>query len=120
MCTVSFLPREHGFCLAMNRDEKRARVEALPPTIVQLPPRRAVFPREPGGGTWIAANDTGVCVALINWHRVEREPRGKIMSRGGIVPALAGLTSAGEIAAALRAMPLDQLRPFRLITVVAF
>src|SRR5215471_11711513 len=72
MCTVSFVPKSQGFYLAMNRDEKLDRFAAVAPKIVDLANRRAIFPREPTGGTWISANDAGVCLALINWHRVKR------------------------------------------------
>jgi len=51
MGTVSFLPRAQGFYLAMNRDEQRERVASLPPDIVELKSHRAIFPREPTGGT---------------------------------------------------------------------
>jgi hypothetical protein len=120
MCTVSFVPKQNGFYLAMNRDEKRARSTALPPTIVDLANRRALLPSETSGGTWIAANDAGVCFALINWHRIEREPPGAIISRGQVVAALVGKSAGDEVAAALAALPLRQMRPFRLIAVLPF
>ena len=119
MCTVSFVPKSNGFYLAMNRDEKRTRLTALPPEITDIDNHRAVFPHEPNGGTWIAANDAGVCLALINWHRIEREPRRSALSRGRVVKALAGKSSAEEVAASLADLPLRQLRPFRLITIVS-
>jgi hypothetical protein len=130
MCTVSFLPRPNGFYLAMNRDEKRTRSSALPPAIVDLATgrvrptggltkRRAIFPREPNGGTWISTNDAGVCLALINWHRIDRDPMQGIISRGEVVEALAGKSSTDEIAAGLTALPLRQLRPFRLIAIIS-
>ena len=118
MCTVSFLPKSQGFYLAMNRDEKRDRFAALAPAVVKSGSRHAVFPREPTGGTWISANDAGVCLALINWHRVEREPKNDLRSRGLVVRELAGKSSANEIAAALRKLPLQKLRPFRLIAIL--
>jgi Transport and Golgi organisation 2 len=118
MCTVSFLPKAHGFYLAMNRDEKRDRSVALAPTIVDVASRRAVFPNESTGGTWISANNAGVCLALINWHRVEREPKHDIVSRGEVVRALAGKSSTNEIADGIGRLPLRKLRPFRLITIV--
>jgi hypothetical protein len=161
MCTVSFLPRSRGFYLAMNRDEKRDRFAALAPAVVDLKSHRAVFPSEPTGGTWISANDAGVCLALINWHRIaepasggqllrkkrnrpdaietrnsgatqpvettgchsgakrgEREPKNDLRSRGLVVRELAGKSTADEIAAALRKLPLRKLRPFRLIAIV--
>src|SRR5918994_294296 len=88
MCTVSFVPKSHGFYLAMNRDEKLARFSALPLAIVDLTDRRAMFPREPEGGTWISANDAGVCTALINWHRIEHAPVRSITSRGQVARKL--------------------------------
>jgi hypothetical protein len=117
MCTVSFVPKSQGFYLAMNRDEKPDRLTALGPTIVDVASRCAVFPREPAGGTWISANNAGICLALINWHRVEREPKHDVMSRGQIVRELAGKSSAKEIANGVMKLPLRKLRPFRLIAI---
>lgn len=118
MCTVSFLPKPQGFYLAMNRDEKRDRLAPLAPAVFRSDRRRAVFPREPAGGTWISVNDVGVSLALINWHRIEREPRNNGLSRGLVVRELAGKSTANEIAAALRKLPLRKLRPFRLIAIL--
>lgn len=117
MCTVSFLPSPQGFYLAMNRDEQRDRFSALPPEIVEFENHRVLFPREPTGGTWIAANDAGVCLALINWHRIEREPKNDTLSRGLVVRQLAGKSTADEITTAVKKLPLRKLRPFRLIAV---
>jgi Transport and Golgi organisation 2 len=118
MCTVSFLPKAHGFYLAMNRDEKLDRSVALAPTIVDVAGRRAVFPHESTGGTWISANNAGVCLALINWHCVEREPKHDVVSRGEVVRGLAGKSTTNEIADGIGTLPLRKLRPFRLITIV--
>jgi hypothetical protein len=117
MCTISFLPKSRGFYLAMNRDEKRDRLTGLAPTVVKLEKHRAMFPREPTGGTWISANDAGVCLALINWHRIKREPDNGIRSRGEIISKLAGISTSGEISAAITNLPLRELRPFRLIAI---
>src|SRR5438876_9883074 len=114
MCTVSFLPNKHGFYLAMNRDEKFTRSTALPPAIVDLADRRAIFPCEPQGGTWIAANDAGVCLALINWHRIERQPVRSIASRGQVVKALAAKSSDKEIDAGFAVLTLRRLLQFLL------
>jgi hypothetical protein len=118
MCTVSFLPSAHGFYLAMNRDEKRDRFAALAPTIVDLENHRAMFPSEPTGGTWISANDAGVCLALINWHRVERQPKNEVVTRGEVVRSLANKSDADEIVDGVAKLPLRKLRPFRLIAIV--
>ena len=118
MCTVSFLPSSKGFYLAMNRDEKRDRRAALPPDVVELERHRAIFPREPTGGTWISANDAGVCFALLNWHRIEDKPKNDTLSRGLVVKALVAKFTANEIATALKKLPVRKLRPFRLIAIV--
>jgi hypothetical protein len=102
----------------MNRDEKRTRSIALPPSVIDLATCRAVFPRESKGGTWIAVNDAGVCLALINWHRVALEPAHDPVSRGQVVDALAGKCSADEIATGVMTLPLRKLRPFRLIAIL--
>ena len=102
----------------MNRDEKRERFAALAPAIVETETHRAVFPREPTGGTWISVNDAGVCLALINWHRIERKPKSDILSRGLVIRELAGKCSADEIATSVKKLPLRKLRPFRLIVIV--
>jgi Transport and Golgi organisation 2 len=117
MCTVSFLPTTAGFRLAMNRDEKRTRVAALPPEVFRIDERRAIYPREPNDGTWLAVNDAGVCLALINWHRIEREPEGKLESRGRLIPQLIGASDEREVGRRLRKMGLGRVRPFRLISI---
>src|SRR5881396_2322818 len=119
MCTVSFLPNRHGFYLAMNRDEKRDRFAALPPEIVEFENHRVLFPREPTGGTWISANDAGVCLALINWHRIKRESNNGVRSRGEVIRKLAGISTSNEISTAVKKLPLRKLRPFRLIAIVS-
>jgi hypothetical protein len=119
MCTVSFLPNSEGFFLAMNRDEKRDRFTSLAPMVVELEAHRAVFPREPTGGTWISANDSGVCLALLNWHRIKREPNNGVRSRGEVIRKLVGISTFDEISTAVKKLPLRKLRPFRLIAIVS-
>jgi hypothetical protein len=119
MCTLSFLPGPQGFYLAMNRDEKRDRFSALPPEIVEFENHRAVFPREPTGGTWISANDAGVCLALINWHRIKREPNNGARSRGEVIRKLVGISTSHQISTAVKKLPLRKLRPFRLVAIVS-
>ena len=101
----------------MNRDEKRSRVAALPPAAFQIGGRRVLYPREPSGGTWLAVNDLGFCLALINWHRIEREPTGKIESRGKIIPSLISTRDSNSLARELRRTSLRTRRAFRLIVI---
>lgn len=98
----------------MNRDERRTRVEGLPPEVFSYGNRRAIYPHEPTGGTWLAVNDAGLCLALLNWHAIKREPDEEPESRGRIIPALVGAAEARTIVHRLRVRPLQNLRPFRL------
>jgi len=118
MCTVSLIPKNNGFYLAMNRDEKRNRATALPPKVVSLDDHRVIYPRESSGGTWIVVNDAGVCLALVNWHKIEREPADRIVSRGRIISELAGKANSADIAKSLGSLRLKEIRPFRLIAIV--
>lgn len=115
MCTVTFMPRRTGYCLAMNRDEKRTRATGLPPALRKHDGRQVVYPSEPDGGTWIALNDEGVTFALINWYSIPSRITSNIVSRGLIIPSLCGADSemlADEVLATLR---LTRIKPFRLI-----
>jgi hypothetical protein len=62
-------------------------------------------------------NDSGLCFALINWHRIKREPRGRIESRGDIIPSLIGIRTSESLARRLQRMSLRRRRPFRLIAI---
>jgi len=117
MCTVSLVPNARGFFLAMNRDESTTRPAAIPPRVFELNDTRLIYPREPSGGTWISVNDSGVCLALVNWHLIERTPPGEPITRGEVVRNLATANSFSQIEEGLQRLPLSQMRPFRLIAV---
>src|ERR1051326_3475305 len=117
MCTLAFMPRRTGYCLAMNRDEKRTRAKGLPPAIRNQNGRRVLYPSEPSGGTWIALNDKGVALALTNWCSVDAKARGNIVSRGAVIPCVSGVDSPALTNTELAALPLERINPFRLIGV---
>jgi hypothetical protein len=115
MCTVTFIAQRNGYCLGMNRDERLTRVEGLPPTRNKLNGRRLLYPAEPSGGTWIALNDSGASLALINWYSVTDKVDRGAMSRGEVVKAVGAADSAEVANAALKELPLKGINPFRLI-----
>lgn len=115
MCTVSFHATRDGYRLGMNRDEQRSRVTGIAPTERVHDGRRLLGPAEPAGGTWINANDSGVTLALINWYSVPVPAGAAFHSRGSVIPAAATANTPGEVITALRQLPLEQTRPFRLI-----
>ncbi|MFO1512817.1 MAG: NRDE family protein [Verrucomicrobiota bacterium] len=117
MCTVTFLARQRGYCLGMNRDEKLTRPIGLPPKRKKVKGRAVISPAEPGGGTWITVNDHGVTLALINWYSVTDRVGGKTISRGEVVTSVSAAITLDAAEAALQGLPLNRLNPFRLIGV---
>jgi hypothetical protein len=117
MCTVTFIARENGYILGMNRDEKLTRVQALPPRRHEISGCAALLPSEPGGGTWIGVNDAGVTFALINWYSLPARVSANAVSRGLVVRSALGFNAASELDKDLGTFPLDRTNPFRLIAV---
>jgi Transport and Golgi organisation 2 len=115
MCTVTFIAQRNGYCLGMNRDEQLTRADGLPPTRHNASGRAVLSPSEPSGGTWVALNDTGVSLALINWYSVTKRVPHSAVSRGGVVRAVGAADSAEFVNAVLRGLPLERINPFRLV-----
>ena len=115
MCTVTFIARSEGYCLGMNRDEKLTRPTGIPPKKQLVNGRAVLCPSEPGGGTWIALNDSGVCLALINWYSVAKRVQRNSITRGEVVKSVSSSVSPDESAAELKRLPLECINPFRLI-----
>src|SRR6516162_7754294 len=111
MCTVTFIARRRGYGLRMNRDEKLTRPTGLPPRKEVVNGRAVLSPSEPGGGTWIALNDTGACMALINWYSVPARVKRNPISRGEVVKSLKATDSAEAADAELRGLPLGHINP---------
>ena len=117
MCTVTFIARKRGYCLGMNRDEKLTRPTALPPRKRTVNGRAVFAPSEPGGGTWIALNDQGATLALINWYSIKARVGRNTVSRGEVVNSVSAAISSDATDAALHGLPLNRINPFRLIGV---
>ncbi len=117
MCTLSFVSKADGFLLGMNRDEQRTRARGLPPAVRRCGELAALYPSEPGGGTWIGINEAGVCAALINWYARPQLTSAPAFSRGEIIPRLLSCDSLEEAEKSLLRLPLSRLNPFRLILI---
>src|SRR5262245_43428647 len=115
MCTVTFIAQRNGYCLGMNRDEKLNRADGLPPTRNKLNGRTVLCPTEPTGGTWIALNDSGATLALINWYSVTTRVERSTVSRGEVVKAVGAADSSEIVNVKLMELPLNRINPFRLI-----
>jgi hypothetical protein len=120
MCSVSWVRRRGSLVVVMNRDERRDRAPARPPRRWRGVGGGFTAPVDgDAGGTWIAARDSGVVVALLN-HQASSAtaplagvPR---ISRGRLVTALAGEDGVPD-AARLRAQGLASFAPFRLFVI---
>jgi len=99
----------------MNRDERLARPAGLPPKEKMVNGHVALCPSEPGDGTWIAVNDQGVTLALINWYSIAASVGDKVISRGKVVNSVSAVVWPDFADAALAKLPLNQINPFRLI-----
>ena len=116
MCTITFIPRPRGFFLGMNRDDLYSRPPAIAPAVYQAGSQQALYPVEPGSGTWIAVNQAGLGVAILNWSL----PQGtKLHSRGAVIPRLAACHALNPAIEELGAMDLVGTLPFRLLVVSA-
>jgi hypothetical protein len=115
MCTVTFIARQRGYCLGMNRDEKLTRAAAFPPTRKKIVGGTVLSPSEPGGGTWIAVNDSGTTFALINWYSVPGQVLGQAMSRGEVVNSVCTGDMPDFTDIELGQLPIRSINPFRLI-----
>ncbi len=116
MCTLTFVPTVDGYLAGMNRDELLTRPAALPPEIHEREGMKAVYPREPAGGTWIAANTRGNLLALLNWNEIDTARLGgKRRTRGLVIPDAILGKNASSTRAHLDWLSLDGVFPFRLI-----
>src|SRR5512139_3976242 len=116
MCTMTFLGLAEGLRLGCNRDELRTRPRAEPPREVRFGSRRAILPIDPqGGGTWIAVNDAGLVMALLNRYPDSLPMPSGPVSRGEIIPSLLHHGRLDEAVAAASKLPADRYAPFRLL-----
>ncbi len=97
MCTLTWTHRvdgaHRGYRLFFNRDELRSRGPEVAPSFEQQRGVSYVAPSDSdAGGTWIAVNEFGLTVCLLNGYVESRGPaRGHWTSRGQLVRSLADL-----------------------------
>ena len=115
MCTVSFIPTDSGYLLAMNRDESISRVRAVEPRVFDYEDGWLLRPSEPSGGTWISLNSSGLSLALLNWYAASRRVSDCPVSRGDLVSRLGVEQNSERIAAAISKADHSSTNPFRLI-----
>ena len=119
MCTLTVVTGNDTYRMAMNRDEKITRGAGVPPEIQEFDGTRAIYPGDGNGGTWIAANEHGIALALLNWNDIapRRIAAGKSRSRGLVIPALIDSRSLSDLHEVLDVSNLQGMMPFRLVGV---
>lgn len=131
MCTVTIVPLVAGaagaagsrkFRLACNRDESVTRPAAKIPRAMKLGERTALMPVDPvSGGTWIAVNDAGLAMTLLNATPSPGGPAGSrrsrpLLSRGLIIPGLLACASLAQaVRQAIESIDPASHAPFRLV-----
>ncbi len=129
MCTISVIALDDpitglraGFRVVCNRDEHRERSRAAPPRWHTLHTgSRAIWPTDThAGGTWIAAAEHGLVLAVLNHYPNPPVPvvglRG-LRSRGLMVPELVSEPTAEAVMARVRDNDLEKYAPFRLVAI---
>ena len=120
MCTLTwqFNESKTGYYLVFNRDELKTRQKALPPQLQQSDEGVSyIAPTDAdAGGTWIAVNQFGLTVCLLNYYQA-KEPQDKdnLISRGKVVQRLGVCRTIDEASAMLAAMDLSRYRGFQLV-----
>lgn len=129
MCTLTFTGAalrpaadlgDRGYTLLFNRDELRSRGPEIPPAEARTPSGvRYLAPTDSdAGGTWLAVNEHGVTVALLNGYIQSRGPaRDEWTSRGALVRSLADMGSVDELWWRLSPRRLEAFRPSVVVAV---
>jgi hypothetical protein len=118
MCTASWLCDGDGYHLLFNRDEKLTRKEATRPRVSTTAGVRFLAPVDGDfGGTWIAVNEFGVTVCLLNGANLTgpETPVMRSKSRGLLILEVMTARSADAASALVRATDLSEFQPFTLV-----
>ena len=118
MCTVTWRPSVDGYDLFFNRDELRTRATARPPSEADAEGVRYLAPTDSeAGGTWVAVNELGTTVGLLNAHPPAASAPRRLLSRGLLVRKLADLEDADRLESRLSGLALERLRPCTVFAV---
>ena len=112
MCTISWIHQGPGYQLFCNRDEKHTRLQASKPQLLMHGGVRFLAPIDGDfGGTWIAVNEFGLSLALLN-----RGPGSPAqLSRGLLVMNLIAAPTLTEVMARFATSNLSDFAPFTLL-----
>ena len=112
MCTVSWIYQDEAYHLFCSRDEKHTRRHALKPQSLTREGLRFVAPIDGDfGGTWIAVNELGLSLALLN-----RGPASPAqLSRGLLIMNLIASRTLSDVAERFAARDLSDFAAFTIL-----
>jgi len=112
MCTLTYLLTDEGYELFFNRDEQLSRPIAKPPQYFKQ--TEAIYPIDPlGKGTWVAVNNSGMCLALLNYYQAMRsDSKQNFISRGEIILSLIQKKFVSD--KELKQLELKGFQPFQI------
>ena len=116
MCTVTYVPSGDGFYLTSNRDESIKRSNVEWPFVKSLENCTLIYPRDiTGNGTWIAVDNRGNVVCLLNGAFQPHVRKEKYRhSRGLVVLGIFSFESAEEF---YEQYDLHDIEPFTLVLI---
>lgn len=119
MCSLNWHPFSDHLGIAFNRDESVKRSKALPPSHYQHDGINYLMPKDPDGqGSWIAANDRGFVVMLLNDYQGQLKPKeAQLISRGQLVKGVVECATWQQVEALVDAWPLKNSQPFQLAVI---
>lgn len=119
MCTMTWVVKDGGYELFFNRDERVSRRRAELPSIQKVDEVQYLSPTDAdAGGTWIAANQFGVTVCLLNHYEFEQIATYKQWtSRGEIVRSFATTEDLSVVEQQFQQLELGDYRAFRMFVI---
>ncbi len=117
---MTWLHDSHGYQVFFNRDERKTRRPGMRPSIHETGPTRFVAPIDGDfGGTWIAANEHGLTLCLLNGFADETVTAPSVdaeyTSRGLLPATLARCETLDQVGIGLQDSNLPRFRPFILV-----
>jgi len=119
MCTLTWFTTDSGYELFFNRDERLTRSRAELPVVQEVDGVTLISPTDAdAGGTWIAVNQFGITVCLLNHYQFQQiETYKDWKSRGDIVKKFAVISDLRLAQEWFDDLPLDDYRAFRMFII---
>jgi len=118
MCTLSWVFEHQDYRVYFNRDESRERQTAIPPRVhkKQMGVEFIAPIDAEAGGSWIAVNQYGLSVCLLNYYQgSEPVDSASKLTRGAIVISLIGSMNFDELEQRLNKLELTVFAGFTLV-----